>query len=284
MGSILGDKNEVIVWYLHTHAHSMYRSMGNLASTARKTGNQTLILAVRGSIDKFDNAITGFKSTDDVESQYALLMNSISNIPEIVAQGEFDADTQSQLELILEVTNDGLNQVKQVIDNPLHEEPEILYNLLINSYNRAFDSFGDKFSLDKGTINDVDMDINSNIDEEPPKHTCVAYDMYALFHNIFCNALDAMDKGNIRVFLDHKRDKGYATISIENDGSFITEDNLKKIISREQFTTKPDGHGDGLKIVYDILDKYQGTMRVESDHTKKITRFEFDLKYNRNSS
>lgn len=67
-------------------------------------------------------------------------------------------------------------------------------------------------------------------------------------------------------------------VTFENPG-YIEPDKAQKIVQRQGFTTKPGGQGIGMRIIYDVLDMYHGTLKLESDEQRKITTFTICLPY-----
>jgi two-component system sensor histidine kinase HydH len=97
--------------------------------------------------------------------------------------------------------------------------------------------------------------------------------LYRALMNIFINSIQAIDNaGSITVNVDE--DKGGYRIEIEDTGTGISKENMKKIFN-PFFTTKDKGTGLGLAIVRKIIEGHQGTIDVESQEgsgTKVIIR------------
>ena len=86
-----------------------------------------------------------------------------------------------------------------------------------------------------------------------------------VFMNILVNAAQAIEKtGEIRIVTCEV--DGMAEVRISDTGSGIKEENLHKIFD-PFFTTKDVGKGTGLgmNIAYNIVNKHNGTIRVESE-------------------
>jgi two-component system sensor histidine kinase HydH len=97
--------------------------------------------------------------------------------------------------------------------------------------------------------------------------------LYRALMNIFINSMQAIDNaGSITVNVDEE--KGGYRIEIEDTGTGISKENMKKIFN-PFFTTKDKGTGLGLPIGRTIREGHQGTIDVESQEgsgTKVIIR------------
>ena len=102
--------------------------------------------------------------------------------------------------------------------------------------------------------------------------------LYRALMNIFINSIQAIDNaGSITVNVDEE--KGGYRMEIEDTGSGIAKENMKKIFN-PFFTTKQKGSGLGLPIVRKIIDGHEGTVEIESQEgsgTKVIIRLPLKL-------
>jgi two-component system, OmpR family, sensor histidine kinase PhoQ len=89
-------------------------------------------------------------------------------------------------------------------------------------------------------------------------------DMYELLGNLLENAYKYCNRQvSIFVLLQSK----YITIHIEDDGNGIPSQAQDDIIKRgKRVDTQVEGHGLGLAIASDIIDAYQGEIRLERSH------------------
>jgi two-component system, cell cycle sensor histidine kinase and response regulator CckA len=98
--------------------------------------------------------------------------------------------------------------------------------------------------------------------------------------NLCTNAIDAMPNGGtltVRTCAEHRADRDWAVISVEDTGIGIPEE-IRKRIFDPFFTTKPAGVGTGLglSIVRDIARSCSGALELHSELGKGST-FHFRL-------
>lgn len=91
--------------------------------------------------------------------------------------------------------------------------------------------------------------------------------------NLFNNAFDAISdaRGNSggNVLIKTSSENGHVTISVKDNGSGISDENMEKIFS-PFFTTKPVGKGTGLglSVCYGIIENMGGSIKVNSEKNK----------------
>jgi signal transduction histidine kinase len=84
------------------------------------------------------------------------------------------------------------------------------------------------------------------------------------FLNILQNACQAMpDGGTVSISTTHQG-RDLIRVSISDEGTGIPPENLEKIF-KLYYTTKPDGNGIGLSIVYRIIQMHDGTVEAQSE-------------------
>ena len=96
--------------------------------------------------------------------------------------------------------------------------------------------------------------------------------------NFLQNSIDALvEGGRIRVttFLADQNEKQWACLSVEDNGSGMTE-KMKQQVFTPYFTTKQKGTGLGLAIVHRIVTEHGGNILIESEPGRG-TRFEVRL-------
>jgi PAS domain S-box-containing protein len=104
--------------------------------------------------------------------------------------------------------------------------------------------------------------------------------MVQVFVNLFLNAKDAMSAQGKLLIRTAALEKNIA-VHIEDNGMGILPENLEKIYN-PFFTTKTDGIGLGLAVVFRILEQHQAQINVESA-VGRGTRFTITLPFNQPS-
>jgi C4-dicarboxylate-specific signal transduction histidine kinase len=87
-----------------------------------------------------------------------------------------------------------------------------------------------------------------------------------VFINLFQNAIDAMseeDGGQLEVKFSLSEDRRMVAVVVADSGPGISEEVQSKVFE-PFFTTKPKGIGLGLPIVFQIVDRHGGTIRINS--------------------
>ena len=86
-----------------------------------------------------------------------------------------------------------------------------------------------------------------------------------VLYNLLNNAADASSDSPVKQIeiSTTMADEGTIRMSIRDHGKGISEENLGRLF-KEKFTTKDTGHGIGLVVCKNIVDKHQGQIRVES--------------------
>jgi signal transduction histidine kinase len=110
-----------------------------------------------------------------------------------------------------------------------------------------------------------------------PPVTCLASQLNQVFMNLLVNAAHAVTKDRGTLVIRTGTDSGEVWVEIEDDGSGIAPDNLKRIFD-PFFTTKPVGKGTGLglSLSYGIVKKHGGRIAVDSE-VGRGTRFRVSI-------
>ncbi len=123
-----------------------------------------------------------------------------------------------------------------------------------------------------------DMQIELQLDSNISEILCIPNKLIQVFVNLIQNAIQAKRKtetGKIIVKTSYiQKLQSFSTINIEiiDDGAGISKENISKIF-QPFFTTKSSGKGVGLGlfISHEIIEKHDGTLKVESKENEGAT-------------
>ena len=161
--------------------------------------------------------------------------------------------------------NDLINDLLKGQPKEIQEEKYSIHQLL----DEVIEMASDKIML-------KNISVKKNYAPHDPKIKMDMPKIKIALTNIIINAIDAMgsEKGELR--LGTKLIKGRQAVSIQDNGSGISKENLPFIFD-PYFTNKPDGLGVGLAATKDILLSNQIGVKVESmigEGTRFILLFE----------
>lgn len=88
--------------------------------------------------------------------------------------------------------------------------------------------------------------------------------LHQAFLNILLNACQAMPKGGTVSITTERENREFVQVSIADEGVGIPPEDLDKIFQL-YYTTKPDGSGIGLSLVYRIIQMHDGIIDVSSE-------------------
>lgn len=99
------------------------------------------------------------------------------------------------------------------------------------------------------------------------------WELCKLLSNLIDNAIKALEdseKEEKRIRIDIMEDRERYIFSVENNGPEIPKYLQKKIFQKGFSSKKEEGHGMGLSIVTEILEKNGGTIELKSDETETV--------------
>lgn len=125
-----------------------------------------------------------------------------------------------------------------------------------------------KFALLPYQDSNIVVDRNFN---RIPNFSADPEELQQIFFNIINNAFQAM-KGNGRLKVTSYIENGFSVINFEDDGPGMPNDILRKAFN-PFFTTKMQGEGTGLglNITQRLVEKYGGTIKIQSQESQGTT-------------
>ena len=125
-----------------------------------------------------------------------------------------------------------------------------------------------KFALLPHQDNNIVLDRDFN---NLPSFNADPEELRQIFFNIINNAFQAM-KGNGRLKVSSYTENEFSIIKFEDDGPGMPNDIIRKVFN-PFFTTKMQGEGTGLglNITQRLVDKYGGSIKIQSQENKGTT-------------
>lgn len=194
-------------------------------------------------------------------------LTSISSFAQMLRELTTDEFTQSSLDII----NKHIQRITDIVRKMSTFARADSLNIQYVQLNDVLQSTLDLVRLDKRMKNTIKILVS--FDPNLPKTMVDEGQMSQVFINIILNALDAMPEGgslSITTRQDHG-DSGKGSIQIEfaDTGIGISKQEFEKIFD-PFYTTKEVGKGTGLglSLSYNIIKRFNGEIKVESEDAK----------------
>jgi signal transduction histidine kinase len=194
-------------------------------------------------------------------------LTSISTFAQLLREMAQDEFSQNSLDII----NNHIQRITEIVRRMSTFSRADALNVKSTQLNDVLNSTLDLMRLDKRMKNTIEIAVD--LDRQLPKTMIDEGQLAQVFINIFLNALDAMpDGGKLTVATrqgpdDHGRDS--IMIIVADTGTGIPEPELAKIFD-PFYTTKEAGKGTGLglPLSYNIVKRFKGDIKVESETGK----------------
>jgi signal transduction histidine kinase len=194
-------------------------------------------------------------------------LTSISTFAQLLREMATDEFSQNSLDII----NNHIQRITEIVRRMSTFSRADALNVKFTQLNDVLNSTLDLMRLDKRMKSTIEIAVS--LDPTLPKTMVDEGQMSQVFINIILNALDAMPEGGkLSVTTRQDRDdQGRESIMIEfsDTGSGIPERDLQKIFD-PFYTTKEVGKGTGLglSLSYNIVKRFKGDIKVESETGK----------------
>jgi signal transduction histidine kinase len=278
-----GNIQQKIQWYVRAHGHSSIGGL-NLLWTYLEYApfpSETLTKLIEEAIHAFEQ----FGDTTDVHGNFDKLTLLLQEITKKIEVLPVETDKKQEFYRILHGVNGNLTRVQEIIENPGYEEFFLLSTILhrtITELLHRYPSvlFGE--GIDPANAGDrIRLEVRRTGNERQLR-VC-GYEIQLLLENLLSNAIEAIEvageQGTITLHFTYRDDQ--VELRIEDTGGGLSSDAVNHIRSRIPFTTKEGNHGKGMKIIYDLIDKYQGTLKVESSTNRTV--FTITLPYEKDT-
>jgi len=271
-----GNIQEKIQWYIKAHGHSSIGGLNLLWTYFSYQHDQDLANMIQQAINEFEN----FSESDDLLNHLARVKHDVDAIERSIGNVQLDTEKKQEMQQMLSGVYENIERIESIIENPGYEESFYLENILESAITELLKRhpqtlYGDLI----GKRRNEPIQITFSQQGEPVKIVLCGYEMQLFFYNILSNAIDAITEstrtGKLDLMFDYKKE--YVQINITNTGKKIPHDLLDMIQSKKLFSTKGKHHGNGLRIINDISEKYHADLIVTS--TDQQTTFSIKLPY-----
>jgi len=194
-------------------------------------------------------------------------LTSISTFAQLLREMTTDEFTQNSLDII----NNHIQRITEIVRRMSTFSRADSLNIKYIQINDVVNSTLDLMRLDKRMKSTIEIGVA--LDPGLPKTMIDEGQMSQVFINIILNALDAMsDGGKLTVTTRHGKDdqeREAIMIGFADTGVGINKNELEKIFD-PFYTTKEVGKGTGLglSVSYNIVKRFKGDIKVESEPGK----------------
>jgi signal transduction histidine kinase len=271
-----GNIQEKIQWYIKAHGHSSIGGLNLLWTYFSYQHNPALADMIQKTIDEFQK----FSESDDMYKHLARVKQDVGAIEHSIATIQLDNEKKQEMQQMLTGVYENIARIESIIKNPGYEEPFYLEKIIESAITELLKRhpqtlYGDLI----GKRNNEPIRLSFSQRGEPVELVLCGYEMQLLFYNIISNAVDAIMEysgtGDIKLFFDYMKE--YVQVDIVNTGKKISADILQNIQSKKLFSTKGKHHGNGLRIINDISEKYHADVTVTSNDQQ--TTFSLKIPY-----
>jgi signal transduction histidine kinase len=176
------------------------------------------------------------------------------------------ADQRKDIAATLSDIQDETRRLDRIIRNFLKATRKPPLRFRLDDLNEVID---DALSFLKPELDAAKVLVKFSKDKALPGFLMDRERLYYAFMNLFKNAQEAMPEGGtLKVAVTHKRH--CAIITVADTGCGIPEKDLARIFD-VYYTTKPEGSGLGLMMVYDAVAEHGGKIDVASKPDKGTT-------------
>ena len=170
---------------------------------------------------------------------------------------------EKQNETKNETINQETERIKRSVARMNHQVESVLNYVRTTPLNLSENSLNDLIQSSASSLL-IPKNIELNIPKEDIKFECDSDKFKVVFENLLLNAVQSIDSKEGKININSKQNEKEITISFENSGPNISEENISKIF-KPLFTSKLKGTGLGLSSCQNIIIQHQGTISVTNN-------------------
>ena len=184
----------------------------------------------------------------------------------VIQNKEFEV--KPKIEKFIKIANKVINQISSVTSSMLKYTKSSSFEKEKHSINKIMEDV--KYLLLPVANNHL-VKLDVDLEDTLPEVSCNELRISLAFQNIILNAIQAINKkGEIRIRTENSRfiSQNGATveaakISVKDSGKGMSEEQLKHLFD-PFYTTKYEGYGLGLSIVFETINSHGGYINVKS--------------------
>lgn len=211
------------------------------------------------NLQEYQNYKLIMELSDGIFHDFKNILTNISGLTQLSLIEAETKELKSNLRSIYAATSEfkeALIRYQDLMSGKLISEKKAVQ--LNDIIKKSIEMVSFKFTCNK--IGDIRLvtSIHSNV-----KILCNSYELHQAFLNIVMNGIDAMENTGGTLSISIYNIDDFVCIGINDTGVGIEESNFKKIFI-EQFTTKTQGSGLGLKIAKATIEEHGGSISIKS--------------------
>lgn len=213
---------------------------------------------VNAQLVKFERLATRGEMASEVSHELKNLV-AIVMLQLDVMKRRFDKLSPEAMRDMLDKTVAAARRIAGFSENLL-SQAHASGNMSLASPNNLVNTFLDFIrALPKFKRNQITMRLDDNV----PSLVMDGEQVQQVLLNLMNNAVEALPDVAIEISTAYDASAKVVSLCVKDNGPGIDE-NVRKKLFQEKITTKPTGHGYGLRICRQILENHGGTIRIES--------------------
>lgn len=280
---VSGNVHSKIEWYIKAHGHSSIGGLNLIWIYFDLNNKKEIAKLIHSAITKFED----FSESDDIDKSLKELSQKVNEINDVISAEDMVSEKKEEMTEILKSVKKNIIRINKIMRNPGYIESFKLSKILFSTCVQLLKSYphvlyGDLIGRNgKDTGNRIQLLLVQSYEDEKGEiqtkfeendMLCCGYEIQLLLFNLLANAVEAISStGNITIMVKYKKDKVF--IDIIDDGDLLSDSEIKKIKAQQKKSKKGPTHGHGLKIIHDIVEKYNGKLDVKCDAKKHSVKF-----------
>ncbi len=203
----------------------------------------------------------------EINNPLAAVLTYIKLMMKLIDRGKFKADKLEDISRYLNTMESETSRCGEIVKNLLAFSRQSKITIEPQNIEDIIDK---TLMLIEHDLEMKEIRLVKKIEQDLPQIQCDFKQIQQAFLNLMGNASEAMSKGGIlTVAVARSKKKGFVDVDISDTGCGILKKDLPEIFE-PFFTTKEEGQGVGLglSVVFGIITRHKGTIKVESKQGK----------------